>query len=120
MLSFLCGLWPYLVGGLIGWLLAGWFARRLKFVEPPVEKIVEVEVEKHVDNPEHLSLISQLETNNNQLEMDNKKLNSDNSKIPELVTRIASLESSNLRLKLKVLEKLLKLTTLNILRASKL
>ncbi len=59
----LCKLWPWLAGGLIGWLLSGWFARRLKYGEPPVERIVEkeVEVERIVDNPKHLALISKLE-----------------------------------------------------------
>lgn len=41
MLVFLCKLWPYLAGGLIGWLISGWFARRLKYGPAPVEKIVE-------------------------------------------------------------------------------
>ena len=63
MTLFLCKLWPYLAGGLIGWLLAGWFARRLKHTKPPVEKIVE----KHIDNPQHLSLISKLQTENKQI-----------------------------------------------------
>ncbi|MFK8067669.1 MAG: hypothetical protein AB8D52_05440 [Gammaproteobacteria bacterium] len=59
----LCKLWPWLAGGLIGWLLSGWFARRLKYGEPPEERIIEkeVEVEKIVDNPKHLALISKLE-----------------------------------------------------------
>ena len=60
-MSFLCMLWPYLAGGLIGWLLAGWFARRLKYSQAPVERIVEKHVEKIVDNPEHLALISKLQ-----------------------------------------------------------
>jgi predicted flap endonuclease-1-like 5' DNA nuclease len=80
MFLFLCKLWPYLAGGLIGWLLAGWFARRLKYTEPPVERVVEKHVDKIVDNPKHLSLISKLET--------------ENKKIPDLVTRIAGFESA--------------------------
>ncbi len=71
----LCKLWPYLAGGLIGWLLAGWFARRLKHAATPTERIVE----KHVDNPKHLALISKLE--------------GENKKIPSLVTQLASLQS---------------------------
>lgn len=65
MYPFLCKLWLLLAGGLIAWLVSGWFARRLKYGKPPVEKIVEKKVE--VDNPEHLSLISKLETDNNQI-----------------------------------------------------
>ncbi len=61
MTLFLCKLWPYLAGGLIGWLLAGWLARRLKYGEPPVEKIVEKYVDKVVDNPAHLERINQFE-----------------------------------------------------------
>lgn len=79
MTFFLCKLWPYLAGGLIGWLLAGWFARRLKHVET-VERIVEKHVDKVVDNPQHLSLISKLE--------------GENKKIPDLVSKIASFESA--------------------------
>ncbi len=69
MSLFLCKLWPYLVGGLIGWLLSGWLARRLKHGEPPEQKIVEkkIEIEKLVDNPEHLSLINTLKSENNQI-----------------------------------------------------
>lgn len=63
MIEFLCKLWPYLAGGLIGWLAAGWLARRFKHGEPPVEKIVE----KRVDNPEHVALISRLETENKEI-----------------------------------------------------
>ena len=63
MIDFLCKLWPYLAGGLIGWLLAGWLARRFKHSEPPVEKIVE----KQIDNPEHLALISKLENENKEI-----------------------------------------------------
>lgn len=88
MSDFLCGLWPILFGGLLGWLFCGLLASRLKFaevrerivekpveklvettVEKPVEKIVEKEVEKivekevtvEVDNPAHLARISELE-----------------------------------------------------------
>jgi predicted flap endonuclease-1-like 5' DNA nuclease len=71
MNAFLCAVWPYLAGGLIGWLLCGWFARRFKHAESPVERIVEkpievekvVEkvVEKPVDNPEMVQKIGLLE-----------------------------------------------------------
>jgi len=91
MTFFLCKLWPYLAGGLIGWLLAGWFARRLKYTQPPIEKIVEKEVEKVVDNPEHLSLISKLESENNQ--------------ISTLMSRIAELEAKGPKTVEKEVEK---------------
>lgn len=68
MSFFLCKLWPFLAGGLIAWLLAGWLARRFKHSEPAVETIVEKEVDKIVDNPQHLTLISKLERENSQLE----------------------------------------------------
>ena len=67
MIDFLWKLWPYLAGGLIGWLLAGWFARRLKQSAPPTEKIVEKIVEKQVDNPQHVALISELEIENKEI-----------------------------------------------------
>ncbi|MEM7292726.1 MAG: hypothetical protein AAF420_04905 [Pseudomonadota bacterium] len=53
MLLFLCKLWPYLAGVLIGWLLCGWLARRLKYYPGPSEKIVEktITVEKIVEKP---------------------------------------------------------------------
>ncbi len=82
MSLFLCKLWPYLAGGLIGWLLAGWLARRLKHSEPPVEKIIEKEVEKIVDNPDHLALISDLEKENKQ--------------IPGLIAQVAAFEESSI------------------------
>jgi len=63
MLVIFCKLWPYLAGVLIGWLLCGWFARRLKYCPAPVEKIIEKEVSvgKVVDNPENLQRIKALE-----------------------------------------------------------
>ena len=93
MTLFLCKLWPYLAGGLIGWLLAGWLARRLKHAEPAVEKVIEknIEVEKVIDNPEHLSLISKLEA--------------DNSQIPELLSKLAAFESAKPEVVEKVVEK---------------
>ncbi len=103
MSAFLCGLWPYLAGGLVGWLLAGWFARRLKHVEPPVEKIIEkeIKIDRVVDNPEHLSLIGKLEA-------DNSKLLNQNSKIPDMVSRIAGFESSKAKATTKIVEKKVK------------
>ena len=94
MTLFLCKLWPYLAGGLIGWLLAGWLARRLKHAEPAVEKVIEknIEVEKVIDNPEHLSLISKLEA--------------DNSQIPELLSKLAAFESAKPEVVEKVVEKI--------------
>ncbi len=90
MTFFLCKLWPYLAGGLIGWLLAGWLARRFKHTET-VERVVEKHVDKFVDNPKHLSLISKLET--------------ENKKIPDLVSRIAGFESSKAKANEKIVEK---------------
>ncbi len=62
-MSLLCALWPFLVGGLIGWLLCGLLARRLKYCDTQVETRVEknVEVEKLIDNPEHIQRIGALE-----------------------------------------------------------
>ena len=95
MSLFLCKLWSYLAGGLIGWLLAGWFARKLKHAEPPIEKIVEKEVEKIVDNPEHLSLIS--------------KLKSENSKIPDLISKLSVFESGKPKVEIKEVEKVVEI-----------
>ena len=93
MLVFLCKLWPYLAGGLIGWLLCGWFARRLKYGHPPVEKIVEntITIDKIVDNPEHLSLISELQA--------------DNAHIDDLKVRIANFENAPIEVVEKIVEK---------------
>ena len=85
MIVFLCKLWPYLAGGLIGWLLAGWFARRLKNSGPQTEKIVEKVVEKSVDNPQHLSLISKLESENKEISGLRSKLSSFESATPKTV-----------------------------------
>jgi predicted flap endonuclease-1-like 5' DNA nuclease len=86
MSFFLCKLWPYLAGGLIGWLLAGWLARRFKNAEPPVERIVEKIVE--VDNPKHLSLISKLEGENSQISGLMSKVSHFESRKPEVVEKI--------------------------------
>jgi len=77
MIDFLCKLWPFLAGGLIGWLAAGWLARKYRNNEPPIEKIIE----KQVDNPAHLSLISKLE--------------SENKEIAGLKTRLSGYESAS-------------------------
>jgi predicted flap endonuclease-1-like 5' DNA nuclease len=79
--NFLCWIWPYLLGGLLGWLAAGWLARAAlarkpatvekivdrsvdrvveKVVEKPVDRVVEKVVEKVVDNPSHLAQIAAL------------------------------------------------------------
>jgi predicted flap endonuclease-1-like 5' DNA nuclease len=56
--NILCWIWPYLLGGLLGWLAAGWLARAAlarkpatveKIVDRPVDRIVEKVVEKPVD-----------------------------------------------------------------------
>lgn len=72
MTLLLCKLWPYIFGGLIGWLLAGLLARRFKYVEPPLHKVVEKRVE--IDNPKHLTLIKKLEAENKELSGFRKKL----------------------------------------------
>ena len=95
MTLFLCKLWPYLAGGLIGWLLAGWFARRLKHSEAPVETVVEKEVVKVVDNPEHVALI--------------EKLEGENSKISALMATISDYESSDMKVIEKEVEKVIEI-----------
>jgi predicted flap endonuclease-1-like 5' DNA nuclease len=69
-MHWLCYLWWLLLGGLIGWLLNRWLAKRPvqtveKIVTRDVEKIVEKPVdrivEKLVDNPAHLARIQSLE-----------------------------------------------------------
>ena len=77
-----------MAGGLIGWLLAGWLARRFKHAEPPIETIVEKKVE--VDNPKHLALISKLEN--------------ENKEIVGLRTRMASFEMQEGKLQSKINE----------------
>lgn len=95
MIEFLCKLWPYLAGGLIGWLAAGWLARRFRHSEPPLERIVE----KTIDNPEHLALISKLEGENRDIASLKTKLAGYESATPKTVDnpvhlkRISELES---------------------------
>jgi len=93
----LCKLWPWLAGGLIGWLLSGWLARKLKYGEPPVEKIVEkkVEVEKVVDNPKHLSLISSLKEENTQIAGLKSQLADFQNRKPEIVEKVVVKEVDN-------------------------
>jgi len=88
MIEFLCKLWPYLAGGLIGWLTAGWLARRFRHTEPPVEKIVE----KQIDNPQHLALISKLETENKEIVGLRTKLSGYESASPKTVDNPAHLK----------------------------
>jgi predicted flap endonuclease-1-like 5' DNA nuclease len=100
MSGFLCWIWPYLMGALVGWLLAGWLARRAlarqpsvvekiveRTVEKPVDRVVEKVVEKVVDNPTHLAKIASLTTTA--------------AMVPELLQRVSSLESAP-----KVVEKI--------------
>lgn len=72
MTLLLCKLWPYIFGSLIGWLLAGLLARRFKYVESPLQKVVEKRIE--VDNPKHLTLIKKLEAENKELSGFREKL----------------------------------------------
>ena len=55
-----CWIWPYLMGGLLGWLAAGWLANRAlarrpatveRLVDRPVDRVVETVVEKRVEVP---------------------------------------------------------------------
>ncbi len=89
MTLLLCKLWPYLAGGLVGWLLAGWLSRWLKYGEPPVRK--EIIVEKKIDNPDHLSLISQLKA--------------ENATIENLKAEISRLENTRPKVVEKIVEK---------------
>ncbi len=58
MVNLLCWIWPYLMGGLLGWLAAGWLAKQAlarrpatveKLVDRPVDRIVEKIVDRPVD-----------------------------------------------------------------------
>ncbi|MEE9302858.1 MAG: hypothetical protein V3U84_03640, partial [Thiotrichaceae bacterium] len=78
MSVFLCNIWPYLAGGLIGWLFSGWLARKLKYDNPEhIEKMGLLQKENSVigtlrsniqkfetDGVNHLKRISQLEEEN--------------------------------------------------------
>lgn len=95
---FLCKLWPYLFGGLIGWLLSGLLARRFKFQEKPTQLVVEKIVEKNVDNPVHLQRISSLEKELGEVRgavvaSDNTSLLADKDReIGDLKSRLATIE----------------------------
>lgn len=104
MTLFLCKLWPYLAGGLIGWLLAGWFARRLKHSEV-VERVVEKEVETVVDNPKHLALIGKLE--------------GENSKIAGLMSQVDSFKSAKPKVVEKEVEKIVEVDNPELLERIK-
>jgi len=94
MSLFLCTLWPYLVGGLIGWLFSGWLARRLKNGEPPEQKIVEkkIEVEKVVDNPEHLALLSTLKEESHQIAVLQARLKTIEKIEPKVIEKVVEVE----------------------------
>jgi len=66
MSQILCWLLPFLVGLFLAWLICGWFARRSKSSVKQPQRIVEkkVEVQKIVDNPDHLALITKLKNEN--------------------------------------------------------
>jgi predicted flap endonuclease-1-like 5' DNA nuclease len=88
MSGFLCWVWPYLMGGLVGWLAAGWLARRALARQPTT---VERVVERVVDNPSHLSQIA--------------TLSASAALVPQLRERIGVLESAPPRIVEKVVEK---------------
>ncbi len=94
MYLFLCKLWPYLFGGLISWLFSGWFARRLKHGEPPVEKIVEKEVtvETLYDNPDLVSKVASLEKENLLIADLQSKLSFFESTEPEIIEKTIEVE----------------------------
>lgn len=96
MSLFLCKLWPYLFGGLIGWVLCGLLARKLKYREPPEEKIIEKEVvvEKVVDNPEHLALINNLQIENKNINLLRNKVAELESRKPEVIEKKVEVEKS--------------------------
>jgi predicted flap endonuclease-1-like 5' DNA nuclease len=88
MSGFLCWIWPYLMGGLVGWLASGWLARQALARQPTtVERIVE----RVVDNPSHLSQIA--------------TLTASAALVPQLRERIGALESAPPRIVEKVVEK---------------
>jgi predicted flap endonuclease-1-like 5' DNA nuclease len=88
MSGFRCWIWPYLMGGLVGWLASGWLARQALARQPTtVERIVE----RVVDNPSHLSQIA--------------TLTASAALVPQLRERIGALESAPPRIVEKVVEK---------------
>jgi len=102
MFDFLCWIFTFLFGGLIGWVLAGWLSQR-DCASSDGEKIIE----KKVDNPEHLALINKLQAENKEIAVLKTKLSGYEStkeqvdesvhliKIKELESQIEALESSN-------------------------
>lgn len=93
----LCKLWPYLAGGLIGWLLSGWLARRFKYIDPPIERTIEVEkeVEKVVDNPAHLARIADLETRVEEVPNLQNQIQQFKASGPEVVEKVVEKQVDN-------------------------
>ena len=113
MTELLCGLWPYLAGGLIGWLLSGLLARRFRgavenqvveshlteidslraeratlLARPPEEKIVEKIVEKEIDNPVLVARIGQLEQELETIPSLRAQIQALEAKPPEIVEKL--------------------------------
>lgn len=101
MIDFLCEIFRYLAGGLIGWLLAGWFAQHQKYSGSLKDRIVE----KQVDNPEHLALINRLQSENKEISVLKTKLSGSESAKgktvdnPAHVKKISELEAQVKNLK---------------------
>jgi predicted flap endonuclease-1-like 5' DNA nuclease len=100
MSSFLCWIWPYLFGGLLGWLAAGWLAHRAlarkprtieKIVDRPVDRPVDRIVEKVVDNPAHLAEIA--------------ALTATAALVPNLRTQLSALQAAPPKVVEKIVEK---------------
>jgi len=107
MFDFLCWIFTFLAGGLIGWLLAGWLAQR-DCEESKGDKVVE----KRVDNPEHLALINKLQTENKEISVLKTKLSGYESTKANKVDNPAHLKKiSDLETKVKDLEAAAKTST---------
>ncbi len=107
MIAFLCALWPYLFGGLMGWVICGLMARELRFApvtEPKVPMpVVKPELEKLKESGEKTEQLGFLEkgsvsppeSKSNEAKIVEriveveKKVEVDN---PKLIKRIAELE----------------------------